>query len=501
MSVPIVRLDALPLRSLGSGNSATIPVVLDNLTTARVPWSDFVAATIKTANSSPASPNSEGQENSIAMSDSGLFYYANGTWKKTPAYSDNWDDLTADARMLLVNKIMSLSKEELDNIYATLQLATATSTKEGLVRAMTNDEAVSAMTNLQTPVEIRSNGTMFVPSATSSSRGTVFVEGDRNDPANPVATVRYVTERIEAIPQATIPAPTSESRGGVLAVGAGGAFVVDDTGTVDLALATEDLAGRVKVTEDIATNLDGVPTATAVLVAINKKFSELGVVSSSSPTTPGLCYPDQKGAWEEYSMAGVGPLFITSPGAIDVHPAGNNVPGVVLVSTDVDAATAAGPYSTVPTVAAVISHVQSAITNQSPTVYIPVASAEAVGGVKVGPGLKMIGDKLDTLSTMDATASSAGVVRIVGSIADNSTSQQLSAAPTAAAVKVYVTSKLSTVAGELNTLAYTINSVATSVASVQGSVRNLESTVSTMNSQLNTLTNRVTTLENKVNSN
>jgi hypothetical protein len=475
--------------------------VLDNLTTARVPWSDFVAATIKTANSSPASPNSDGQENSIAMSDSGLFYYTNGTWKKTPAYSDNWDDLTADARMLLVNKIMSLSKEELDNIYATLQLATATSTKEGLVRAMTNDEAVSAMNTLQTPVEIRSNGTMVVPAATSSSRGTVFVEGDRNDPANPVATVRYVTERIEAIPQATIPSPTSVSRGGVLAVGAGGAFIVDETGTVDLLLATEDLAGRVKLTEDIAKNIDGVPTATAVLVAINKKFSELGVVNSSS-NTPGLCYPVQSGVWGDYSMAGVGPLYVKSAGAIDVHPASNNVPGVILVSTDVNAPIAGGPYSTVPTVAAVISHVQSAITNQSPIVHIPVASVDVVGGVKIGSGLKMTGDKLDTLSTIEATSLAAGAVRIVSSISNNLTPQQLSAAPTASAVKTYVTGETSALKSNLNSLGSSIDAINSDVESLKSSVLPLKYVdVYALKSQLSQLEARVADLESKVKSN
>ena len=416
MAIPIIRLDSLPLQSLGSGNSATIPVVLDNTTTVRIPWSDFIAGTAKTATTVPAAPSSPGQEQSQIASDEGLYVYGNGTWHKAPLYSNNWEDLSKDTRFLLVNKLMSLSDEQIKNVYNTLQLALATQEKAGLVRAMTDEEAATVA---GTAVKVNTDGTMYVPAASDNKAGTVVLAAGQS---GPVVTEHYVNTRFDSIPNLPIPAATTTARGGVLSGGTDGAFVVDPTtGAVTLRSATDSKYGIVLLATKVDSEDPGtVPTTQAVYEALNTVSSSIGNLTPEAYTRPGLVCVAAHGAWNDTSNPSLfaptlsGPIYVkTDQGALDVYPATFKTPGVVLTTSDVNTYTSGQNYETVPTASAVKTYVAAAISDvrgEIPDGSMPVATTGSLGGVIVGSGLRVTAQGL--LSLKEASSETRGGVLI-----------------------------------------------------------------------------------------
>lgn len=442
MAVPIIKLDSLPLQSLGSGNTATVPVVLNNTTTVRVPWSDFVAETVKVATTIPAAPSSSGEEQSLISSSEGLYVYSNGSWRKSPLYSSNWEDLTNDTRFLLVNALMQLSDQQIKNVYDTLKLAIATQEKAGLVRAMTDVEAKEAA---GAAVKVNADGTMFVPSASDTQRGTVVLgEGQQG----PVASVDYVDTRIDSIPRASVPAATSSAIGGVLSGGTGGAFMVDVEGEVTLRSATYTEHGIVKLAETVRQGASGVPTAGAVYLALDNAIKGIGNVTTEAPTKPGLVSVAVKGAWEDTSnpSAGAGtlsgPIYVkdNSTGAIDVYPATAYVPGVVLLLKDaskIASLTRGSNYETVPTVDAMVAYVTDMTGKQELEINMPPATRGDLGGVVIGSGLNV--DTTGLISVKQADQATLGGVVLASSINSGV------GVPTAVMVKSYVTNEVSRV--------------------------------------------------------
>lgn len=415
MAIPIIRLDSLPLQSLGSGNTATVPVVLDNTTTVRVPWNDFVAQSIKSATTVPAAPSSSGEEQSMVASSEGLYVYSNGSWRKSPLYAGNWEDLTRDTRFLLVNTLMQLTDQQIENVYNTLKLALATQEKAGLVRAMTDEEAAAAS---GAAVKVNTNGTMFVPAASDTQQGTVVYGAGQQ---GPVATVAYVDTRVDSMANTNVPVATSESLGGVLSGGSDGAFTVDATGNVTLRSATVDNYGIVKLAEGVEQGQPGVPTAGDVYLAISNQIESIGKISTSNPGKPSLTGIATKGAWEDAnnpsSGAGTmsGPLYVKSDGIIDVYPATTIVPGVVLLTSDVTQVTQGQNYTAVPTADAVQKYVASAVGNQEITVNVPIATRSQLGGIVVGESFN-IDTNTGLLSVKAADTSTRGAVVLASSI-------------------------------------------------------------------------------------
>ena len=445
MAIPIIRLDSLPLQSLGSGNTATVPVVLNNTTTVRVPWSDFVEKSIKSATTVPAAPSSSGEEQSMVASSEGLYVYCNGSWRKSPLYADNWEDLTKDTRFLLVNTLMQLTDQQIENVYNTLKLALATQEKAGLVRAMTDEEAAASS---GAAVKVNTNGTMFVPAASDTQQGTVVYGAGQQ---GPVATVEYVNTRVDGIASTNVPVATPEALGGVLSGGSDGAFTVDATGNVTLRSATVGSYGIVKLAEGVEQGQPGVPTAGDVYIAIRDQIELIGKISTSNPEKPSLTGIAKKGAWEDAtnpsSTAGTmsGPLYVRSEGGvIDVYPATTIVPGVVLLTSDVAQITQGQNYAVVPTADAVKRYVTSEVGKQELDVNVPIATRSQLGGIVVGESFN-IDTSTGLLSVKAADEATRGAVVLASNISGVGV-------PTARMVKEYVDAQVAYLEGKIDSM-------------------------------------------------
>ena len=140
-NIPLVLMRNLPVSSATLTAGDTLVAVIGNKNTVRVPWSTLSSGFITVAPSVPGGHTEAGEEGQIAWDSTGVYTYTNGAWGKSPRLGTNWDDLTNDARFLLVNKIMELSDTELANVLKTLGIGSATQEKAGLVKlATTMDE-------------------------------------------------------------------------------------------------------------------------------------------------------------------------------------------------------------------------------------------------------------------------------------------------------------------------------------------------------------------------
>lgn len=141
LNIPLVLMRNLPVSTATVTADYTFVAVAGNRNTVRVPWSTLSAGFITVSPAIPTGPTVTGTEGQIAWDGSGVYTYTNGAWGKSPRLGTNWDDLTNDARFLLVNKIMELSDTELANVLKTLGIGSATQEKAGLVKlATTMDE-------------------------------------------------------------------------------------------------------------------------------------------------------------------------------------------------------------------------------------------------------------------------------------------------------------------------------------------------------------------------
>lgn len=443
MPVPIIKLEDLPLRSLTPTTSATVPVVLDNKQTARVAWTDLITDTVRKSAEVPSSPNSAGEEGLIATAPDGLYFYANGQWRKVPAYSAYWSELTTGVRALVVDRPMTLNAQQLTDVRSTLQLGIASQTREGLVRAMTDAEAASAA---GTPVKVNANGTMFVEAATGDVKGTVTVwDGSKGD----VATKEYVDTHLSSMQELALPIAGVTKIGGLALGTSAGAFYVDpNTGIAYVRAAAEGSPGIVSLAADIDANDGGVLTASQVRKAVHDGIEGIGTATDEKA---GLVYPWVQGAWQdgENPTTGVtrkGALYMREAvGAMDVYPAAATQPGVVMVAADVTESPVAGFYPTVPTASAVKSFVAASVKKgiSDLSVVAPLATYAKPGAVLPGNTLSYDANT-GLLDVPSATESSAGIINIATSIADGI--MAVSAVPTVSAVITYVAALQSAVA-------------------------------------------------------
>lgn len=136
-NISLVLMRNLPVSTATVTADYTFVAVAGNKNTVRVPWSTLAAGFITVSPAIPTGPTAPGTEGQITWDSTGVYTYTNGAWGKSPRLGTNWDDLTYDARFLLVNKIMSLSETEVANVLKTLGIGSATQEKAGLVTLAT----------------------------------------------------------------------------------------------------------------------------------------------------------------------------------------------------------------------------------------------------------------------------------------------------------------------------------------------------------------------------
>lgn len=159
---------------------------------------------------SPASPDSEGKEGQLKTAPDGLYYFADGLWRKVPAYTTNWDDLDESVRFMRVDKTIQLTPEERQILRNSISISTATQSSLGLVKG-------GIVSDSQGAVTIDSSGSMYVKAATATYAGVVRITETGTTSSSPiVATKAYVDAAISSTGQAIIDVPTTVSRGGIM---------------------------------------------------------------------------------------------------------------------------------------------------------------------------------------------------------------------------------------------------------------------------------------------
>lgn len=189
LNIPLILARNIPVSTATITDEDTFIAVRGNKQTVRMPITQWVESFVTIAPSVPGGVVSDGSEGQVTWDGSGVYTYTQGAWGKSPRLATNWDDLTDDARFLLVNKIMQLSDTELANVLGTLGIGPATNTTPGLVKitadiAADNEGAVPTAAQVVDYVtdyvaeqieaaEFRSN----VGDKISSYKGNVNIQG------------------------------------------------------------------------------------------------------------------------------------------------------------------------------------------------------------------------------------------------------------------------------------------------------------------------------------
>lgn len=134
LNIPLILARNIPVSTATITDEDTFIAVRGNKQTVRIPITQWAESFVTIAPSVPGGVISEGSEGQVTWDGSGVYTYTQGAWGKSPRLATNWDDLTDDARFLLVNKIMQLSDTELANVLGTLGIGPASNTTPGLVK-------------------------------------------------------------------------------------------------------------------------------------------------------------------------------------------------------------------------------------------------------------------------------------------------------------------------------------------------------------------------------
>lgn len=416
---PLILFRDLPQLAITPDENTTIPVVLDNRLAGRVSWSMCIASCIKASATTPIAPSTTGEEQTIAADSTGIYAYRNGEWHKAPVYNSNWADLTEGTRFMLVNSPMTLTEQELNNVRATIDLHIATQSSPGLVRAMTQEEQDSAG---GTPVTFNENGTLYVQHATGTAPGTVTVW---DGTVGTVATVTYVDQQIAAtLASEAIPIATSESIGGIIADNAEGIVTVTETGQVKIRSAYdpgtqedngEDGYGLVRLASAIERGAAGVPSAEAV----HAFFMDWkgGAIAYASSSVAGLVQINTKGQWDEES-SNIGPLYLMDDyGKLDVRPATDTVPGVLLCSETITTTVPPDcPYTLTATSAAIHAFVIEQIRNIDISAVVPLATTGTAGCVLPTGSIYITDAARGAINVRAASTVTSGIVQLASDI-------------------------------------------------------------------------------------
>lgn len=482
--LPLIKLPELPYSTATPDANATVPVVLNNTTTVRVPWTVLTAAKVSQTSEIPVDYASTGEEDQLAFSSDALYIHHSGEWRKLPAYKTNWNDLTSETRALLVNKEMSLTDAELANVRNTLGIGIATSDRAGLVKAATQSEQQALLAH-GTPAVITSAGLIYTPAATGTTRGTTTVwDGEAGEAASHNWVVAELNALSNRITETTVATPTTI--GGLLAGRKGDATTPGDPFYVDqvtrqgqLRAAAVGIAGIVELADNIKPGVNGVPTANQVYNAITESTSSLGVATTERA---GLVRPMPGGVWgltvnpeqnltTQQIASGVGPIYLQDgQGGVDVYPASTKVPGVVMCYDTMPAeGTDTSYYKKVFSIKGVETYVRGKLASYVPPASAyPLASGGTAGAVLPGDTMEYDAD-LGLLNVPSASKYRRGTVYLSGVLVDGT---ETGGVPTAEEVKAYVTSKL---AGSTD--------VASTLAAMQAQISSLQAQIDALKNQ------------------
>ena len=188
MQFPLILLRDIPVSKEGLTDTDTVLVVRDNTKTERVPISSFLKHVPICITDIPTTPIAEGAEGSIAWDNTGLYTFANGIWGKTPRLVNNWDDITKTSRFLQVDKPLTLSEREIENVKLSIGLQNATMHVSGTVKITqaieANDGGVPTGTQVEDYVAQKLSSLMPVSESTNDLEnysGPLLLKGPKGE--------------------------------------------------------------------------------------------------------------------------------------------------------------------------------------------------------------------------------------------------------------------------------------------------------------------------------
>lgn len=496
----LIQFKDLPTFTGTLSENATLVAVLDNTRTVRIDWDILNSGLIRGSADQPSSPSDLGEQGNLYVGSTGLYSYADGSWGKSPRYTENWDDLVPGVRFLRVDGSQSLSFEEKSQALENVGLTIASAGSAGLVKAWGSPAELTD----GAPVIINPDGTQYVAEATEGSLGVVDLAT--------VATRDYVRAEIaESIVAEDLPIATAEVAGvvlsdapladgdGVFSVGANGKVTIRPASLYSYDEIEEinkgGLPGIYSVTAvDDTQALDYAPTL-GLVKALIESAGELNDVPVATTASVGGVK-----AWSDnssYSSTDAAKVIINASGLQFVPKAASNVTGTVRVVTTGDAVTdvvdAASAF-TVPTVGAVYSFVSNnflkLIGGKVSVSALPVATNSTVGVIKGSSTVNI--DNNGAASVPDAAVDSKGVVALA-SVDISGEFVANSGVTTATQVKNYVTSKLT--ASALSGLYVSKETYNSYVADTNESIAQLSSGQGSLVADVEALTNDVSSLQ------
>lgn len=458
-----IAAQKLPVSYTLSGN-VTVVSVIGNTVTARIPMDTITSGFVKFSTTIPASSSADspGRDNILAVDATGAYtFYSNSGWGKSPRYTSHWSDLNENVRFLKVDEPMSLSVNEIQNAWASLELRVAARDVLGLVKGAESyhahvsvSDAISetmesilqyssildlvdylpqnegSTLSWQAGVRIATDGSMTLPYADPSTPGCVLLGGDNPFAAATVGSVYalaqwvidYVQGRGSNLAESYIGTGGSSNAtaaGSVAADWQGGTLLVDTTGRAYVPDATDQRKGLVLLSfadsgeEELGGDGQGVP-----LVPTQARVKELDESLKADILTT---YPNKNG-----NPAGVvnpqGAILLqdasTNPaysGAIDIRAAGTGMYGGVYISDNLaaqDEGSVVGPlldynsneFPAVPTTAAVSAYVGDKINE----VLGSYSFGDTVGSIIQQPSNYATGSVQGTLRLGDGLENVAG---------------------------------------------------------------------------------------------
>lgn len=412
--IPVKPVPDLPISNSGAFD---IVAVVNNKDTVRVSWESLTANHIQQTGDVPVAPGAvdgiSAPYLTLAADGTGL-YVSDGTeWRKIATYGANWDDIgTDDTRFLPVNKTITLTPSERANALTSLDIGTATTAKEGLVRIP--EDSIKGV-----GIE---NGELYVRLADPINENNIdgtpgivyikdFYDGyDENDADSTISSRCAVTERYvdQAINSRRVSVPfASYTQSGTVQIAEGTALIVDSEngGLLSIKTATEAENGVVRIHNiyDASGNpIDPIATSKGY---VDQLVRESVVATPATDEVLGMVKVEPTSS-----------ITINSSGAIDVKYATTATHGTVVLS---DAISDTADYSEATVgVAATPKAVKDYVTYKTMSMDIPVASASRLGGVIIGEGIFVTGEGV--ISIQNATENHIGGVRVVQAEGDTS---------------------------------------------------------------------------------
>ena len=499
----LIQFKDLPTFTGTLSENATLVAVLDNTRTVRIDWDILNSGLIKGSADEPSSTYASGEQGNLYVGSTGLYSYSDGSWGKSPRYTENWDDLAPGVRFLRVDGPQSLSSTEKSQVLANIGVAPiANAESAGLVKAWGNPTALTDVA----PVIINTDGTQHVSKATEGSLGVVDLAE--------VATRDYVNDKIaeSSVSPEDLPFATAEVAGVVLSDaplenGGDGVFTVGAKGKVTIrpaSLYSYDESNRAKgglpgiysvTAVDDVQALDYAPTLGLVKTLVGSGGGLSSVPIATTTQVGGVR------AWSDnssYSSTDAAKVIINASGLQFVPKAESTVTGTVRVVTTgaavTDVVDSASAF-TVPTVGAVYSFVSNKFLKLNggkvSASALPLATGSTVGVIK-GSGTVNI-DNNGAASIPDAAVDSKGVVMLAE--VDNSGELVAnSGVTTATQVKDYVNSKLT--AGALSGLYVSKATYDTYTDETDASIRTVKNDLTDLSTDVTTIKSDVSALKN-----